>query len=49
MRYGADTSIILRVLTGQPSSLAAIVRKRLESLWLSGEILDVCDLVVKDK
>ena len=44
MRYGADTSIILRVLTGQPSSLAAIVRKRLESLWLSGEILDVCDL-----
>lgn len=48
MRYGADTSIILRVLTGQPSSLAAIVRKRLESLWLSGEILDVCDLVVSE-
>ena len=48
MRYGADTSIILRVLTGQPSSLAAIVRTRLESLWLSGAILDVCDLVVSE-
>lgn len=48
MRYGADTSIILRVLTGQPSSLAAVVRTRLESLWLSGAILDVCDLVVSE-
>lgn len=48
MRYGADTSIVLRVLTGQPSSLAAIVRKRLESLWLSGEVLEVCDLVVSE-
>jgi hypothetical protein len=48
MRYGADTSIILRVLTGQPTSLAAIVRTRLESLWLSGAILDVCDLVVSE-
>ena len=48
MSYGADTSIILRVLTGQPSSLAATVRARLESLWLSGEILDVCDLVVSE-
>ena len=48
MRYGVDTSIILRVLTGQPTSLAAIVRTRLESLWLSGAILDVCDLVVSE-
>ena len=48
MRYGADTSIILRVLTGQPTSLAAVVRTRLESLWLSGAILDVCDLVVSE-
>ena len=48
MRYGADTSIILRVLTGLPSSLAATVRARLESLWLAGEILDVCDLVVSE-
>lgn len=48
MRYGADTSIILRVLTGQPTSLATVVRTRLESLWLSGAILDVCDLVVSE-
>lgn len=48
MRCGADTSIILRVLTGQPTSLAAVVRTRLESLWLSGAILDVCDLVVSE-
>lgn len=48
MRYGADTSIVLRVLTGQPESLAASVRSRLESLWLGGAVIDVCDLVVSE-
>ena len=48
MNYGADTSIVLRVLTGQPESLAMSVRKRLEALWLDGAILDVCDLVVSE-
>ena len=48
MRYGADTSIVLRVLTGQPGSLATSVRERLEALWLGGVVLDVCDLVVSE-
>lgn len=48
MNYGADTSIVLRVLTGQPESLAMSVRTRLETLWLDGAILDVCDLVVSE-
>ena len=48
MRYGVDTSIVLRVLTGKPDSLAAVVRTRLEGLWLDGVVLDVCDLVVSE-
>ena len=48
MRYGVDTSIVLRVLTGKPESLAAIVRTRLEELWLDGAVLNVCDLVVSE-
>ena len=48
MRYGVDTSIVLRVLTGKPESLAAVVRTRLEGLWLDGAVLDVCDLVVSE-
>ena len=48
MRYGVDTSIVLRVLTGKPESLAAAVRTRLEGLWPDGAVLDVCDLVVSE-
>ena len=48
MRYGADTSIVLRVLTGKPEPLALVVRARLEELWLDGTVLDVCDLVVSE-
>ena len=48
MRYGVDTSIVLRVLTGKPESLALVVRARLEELWLDGVVLDVCDLVVSE-
>ena len=48
MRYGVDTSVVLRVLTGKPESLAAVVRTRLEGLWLYGAVLDVCDLVVSE-
>ena len=48
MNFGVDTSIVLRVLTGQPESLAMSVRERLEALWLDGAVLDVCDLVVSE-
>ena len=48
MRYGVDTSIVLRVLTGKPESLASAVRTRLEGLWLDGVVLDVCGLVASE-
>ena len=48
MNYGADTSVVLRVLTGQPESLAMSVRERLEALWFNGAVLDICDLVVSE-
>ena len=48
MKYGVDTSIVLRVLTGMPETLAAAVRARLESLWMDGVVLEVCDLVVSE-
>ena len=37
MRYGVDTSIVLRVLTGKPESLAAVVRT--ERAQCVGEIV----------
>ena len=48
MKYGVDTSVVLRVLTGMPEPLAATVRSRIEALWLDGVVLDVCDLVVSE-
>ena len=48
MTYGVDTSVLLRVLTGQPESLATIVRSRLEMLWYGGSVLHICDLVLSE-
>ena len=48
MTYGVDTSVVLRVVTGQPESLAEAVRSRLESLWRRGEVLRICDLVLSE-
>ena len=48
MKYSVDTSVVLRVLTGMPESLATAVRARLEGLWIDGIVVDVCDLVVSE-
>ncbi len=48
MKYSVDTSVVLRVLTGMPEALAAVVRTRLEGLWVDGIVVDVCDLVVSE-
>ena len=48
MKYGVDTSVVLRVLTGQPELLALSVQERLKALWLDGVVLDVCDLVASE-
>ena len=48
MTYGVDTSVLLRVLTGQPVALAQKVRARLKDLWRSGVQCRVCDVVVSE-
>ena len=48
MTYGVDTSVLLRVLTGQPVALAQKVRARLKDLWRSGVRCSVCDVVVSE-
>ena len=48
MTYGVDTSVLLRVLTGQPVALAQKVRARLKDLWRSGVQCGVCDVVVSE-
>ena len=48
MNYGADTSIVLRVLTGEPSSLAQIVQTRLTALWSQGDRIAICDMVLAE-
>ena len=48
MTYGVDTSVLLRVLTGQPVVLAQKVRARLKDLWRLGVQCSVCDVVVSE-
>lgn len=48
MTYGVDTSVLLRVLMGQPVALAQKVRARLKDLWRSGVKCSVCDVVVSE-
>lgn len=48
MNYGVDTSVLLRVLTGQPADLAQKVRERLTVLWRSGVKCHVCDVVLSE-
>ena len=45
-RFGLDTSFVLRLLTGEPSFLAAKAVKRLDALRSAGERAVVGDLVV---
>ena len=48
MKYGVDTSILLRFLTEEPADLSEIVLARLQEIWMSGGVCEVCDLVLSE-
>jgi predicted nucleic acid-binding protein len=48
MTYGLDTSIVLRIMTGEPEELALQAGHRVAALVESGETLVVSDLVVAE-
>jgi predicted nucleic acid-binding protein len=48
MRVGLDTSVLLRLLTGEPGPLAAIAVRRVEASLLAGDTVLVSDLVVSE-
>ncbi len=48
MRIGLDTSVVLRLLTGEPESLAVLAARRVESSLLGGDTVLVSDLVVSE-
>jgi predicted nucleic-acid-binding protein len=45
---GLDTSVVLRLLTGEPESLAVLATRRVESRLLRGDTVLVSDLVVSE-
>ncbi len=48
MRVGLDTSVLLRLLTGEPAPLAALALRRVEASLLAGDTVLVSDLVVNE-
>lgn len=46
MTIGLDTSVVVRLLTGEPSTAARAAARRLEAAADAGERVVVCDLVV---
>jgi len=48
MRVGLDTSVLLRLLTGEPEALAALAARRVEANLLAGDTVIVSDLVVSE-
>ena len=48
MKVGLDTSVLLRLLTGEPSSLAALAARRVEASLLAGDTVLVSDLVASE-
>ena len=48
MRMGLDTSVVLRLLTGEPESLAVLAARRVESSLLGGDTVLVSDIVVSE-
>jgi predicted nucleic acid-binding protein len=48
MRIGLDTSVVLRLLTGEPASLALLAARRVESSLRGGDTVLVSDLVVSE-
>jgi len=48
MRIGLDTSVVLRLLTGEPQHLAVLAARRVESCLRGGDSVLVSDLVVSE-
>ncbi len=48
MRVGLDTSVLLRLLTGEPEPLAAVAARRVEASLRAGDTVLVSDLVVSE-
>ena len=46
MTLGLDTSVVLRLLTGEPAAMAAACRERLEAVARAGDKVVISDLVV---
>ena len=48
MSIGIDTSVVLRLLVGEPAAQARAARSRLEKALAQGETVLVCDLVIAE-
>ena len=48
MAIGLDTSVVLRLLIGEPRAQAEVVRRRIERALVAGERVVVTDLVVAE-
>ena len=48
MAIGLDTSVVLRLLIGEPRVQMEIARRRIESALIAGELVVVTDLVVAE-
>jgi predicted nucleic acid-binding protein len=48
MRVGLDTSVLLRLLTGEPAPLAALAARRVEASLVAGDTVLVSDLVMSE-
>lgn len=46
MTLGLDTSVVLRLLTGEPPGMASVCRERLEAAAVAGDKVVVSDLVL---
>ena len=48
MAIGLDTSVVLRLLIGEPRAQAEVARRRIERALIAGEKVVVTDLVVAE-
>ena len=48
IRAGLDTSVLMRLLTGQPAPLAEVAREHLAEVEESGSVVFVSNLVVSE-
>lgn len=48
MSFGVDTSVLVRLLVGEPASLVALVRERLLAAFRSAEPVQASDVVIAE-